>query len=138
MPYQFSRDFPNESSQAPESMPQLGIDRKARYVIWVGDLEAGPRPGRGGAASAQRAPRVRFSGLQATPGPIHGPLGPHGPRVRFSVAPPHGASASRMRAASYSARDIADLTWAINSTPRKCLGFKTPAEAFLENINCCT
>ena len=31
--------------------------------------------------------------------------------------------------------DINELTWAINSTPRKCLGFKTPAEAFLENMN---
>ena len=30
--------------------------------------------------------------------------------------------------------DIDQLTWAINSTPRKCLGFKTPAEASLENI----
>ena len=39
---------------------------------------------------------------------------------------------------NYSARDIADLAWAINSTPRKCLGFQTPAEAFLENINRCT
>ena len=36
------------------------------------------------------------------------------------------------------ARDIDDLTWAINSTPRKSLGFKTPAEAFLENLRCCT
>ena len=38
----------------------------------------------------------------------------------------------------YTARDIDDLTWAINSTPRKSLGFKTPAEAFLENLRCCT
>ena len=38
----------------------------------------------------------------------------------------------------YSARDIDEITWAINSTPRKCLGFKTPAEAFLENLRCCT
>ncbi len=56
-------------------MPQLGIDRKARHVIWVGDLEASPRPGRVGAASAQRGPRVRFSGLQA-PGPPQAPR-PH-------------------------------------------------------------
>jgi hypothetical protein len=24
------------------------------------------------------------------------------------------------------------ITWAVNSTPRKCLDFKTPAEAFLQ------
>jgi len=36
---------------------------------------------------------------------------------------------------SYSPRDIDEITWAVNSTPRKCLGFKTPAEAFLQNLN---
>ena len=36
---------------------------------------------------------------------------------------------------NYTLSDIDQLTWAINSTPRKCLGFKTPAEAFLENIH---
>ena len=36
---------------------------------------------------------------------------------------------------NYTLDDINELTWAINSTPRKCLGFKTPAEAFLENMN---
>jgi IS30 family transposase len=30
---------------------------------------------------------------------------------------------------------IDEPTWAINSTLKKCLGFKTPAEAFIENIN---
>ena len=35
---------------------------------------------------------------------------------------------------SYTEKDIDELTWAINSTPRKCLGFKTPAEAFLDNL----
>ena len=39
---------------------------------------------------------------------------------------------------NYTARDIGEITWAVNSTPRKCLGFKTPAEAFLENLKCCT
>jgi len=94
-------------SQAPESMPQLGIDRKARYVIWVGDLEASPRPGRVGAASAQRGPRVRFSGLQATPahsrrprphttGPGHqapGSARPTGPGPPPGIAP--GAHTAR-------------------------------------------
>ncbi|MCP4600741.1 MAG: IS30 family transposase [Proteobacteria bacterium] len=39
---------------------------------------------------------------------------------------------------NYTVRDIGEITWAANSTPRKCLGFKTPAEAFLENLECCT
>jgi IS30 family transposase len=39
---------------------------------------------------------------------------------------------------NYTARDIGEITWAVNSTPRKCLAFKTPAEAFLENLRCCT
>ncbi len=34
----------------------------------------------------------------------------------------------------YSAQDFENLTWMINSTPRKCLGYKTPAEAFIENL----
>jgi len=36
---------------------------------------------------------------------------------------------------NYTARDIDEKTWAVNSTPRKCLGYKTPVEAFLKNIN---
>ena len=35
---------------------------------------------------------------------------------------------------NYTARDISDITLAVNSTPRKCLGYKTPAETFLENL----
>ena len=32
-------------------------------------------------------------------------------------------------------KDIpSNITWCLNSTPRKCLGFHTPAEAFLENL----
>jgi len=38
----------------------------------------------------------------------------------------------------YTETDIQEITWAVNSTPRKCLGFKTPAEAFLQNIQNCT
>ncbi len=43
-------------------------------------------------------------------------------------------AAFRLKFVSPTDRDIAELTWALNSTPRKCLGFKTPAEAFLENL----
>ncbi len=38
----------------------------------------------------------------------------------------------------YSDQDINDIVWAINTTPRKCLGFLTPAEAFLHQLRCCT
>jgi IS30 family transposase len=30
--------------------------------------------------------------------------------------------------------DIDDVIWNLNSTPRKCLGYKTPIEAFAENL----
>ena len=40
--------------------------------------------------------------------------------------------------ADYSQQDIHDIVWAINTTPRKCLGFLTPAEAFLTHHRCCT
>ena len=46
------------------------------------------------------------------------------------VAPP--------RAVIFAARGISEITWAVNSTPIKCLGHKTPAEALLENLRCCT
>ena len=35
---------------------------------------------------------------------------------------------------NYTPNDIDELTWAINSTPRKCLGFRTPAEAFFNSL----
>ncbi len=35
-------------------------------------------------------------------------------------------------------KDVHDVIDAINHTPRKCLGFKTPAEAFLAQLGCCT
>ena len=36
----------------------------------------------------------------------------------------------------YSPHDIGNIAWAVNSTPRKYLGYKTPAEEFLENWIC--
>jgi IS30 family transposase len=36
--------------------------------------------------------------------------------------------------ADYTEGDIDDIMWAGNSTPRNCLGYRTPAEAFLENL----
>jgi len=38
----------------------------------------------------------------------------------------------------YTEQDIDDITWNLNTTPRKCLGFKTPAEVFIENLQNCT
>ncbi len=38
----------------------------------------------------------------------------------------------------YTEQDIDDITWNLNTTPRKCLGFRTPAEAFIENLQNCT
>ena len=35
-------------------------------------------------------------------------------------------------------QDIQDIVWANNTTPRKRLGFLTPAEAFLHQLRCCT
>jgi len=35
----------------------------------------------------------------------------------------------------YTEKDIMMIQYLINSTPRKCLGFKTPEEAFIQKIN---
>lgn len=34
----------------------------------------------------------------------------------------------------YTNQDIDNLTWLLNTTPRKCLGYQTPAEAFIEKL----
>ena len=67
---------------------------------------------------------------------------PHSPWQRGTIENTNGLLRRDMprktNLQDYTARDIDDLTGAINSTPRKSLGFKTPAEAFLENLTCCT
>ncbi len=67
---------------------------------------------------------------------------PHSPWQRGSIENTNGILRRDMPRKfdikNYTARDIGEITWAVNSTPRKCLGFKTPAEAFLENLRCCT
>ncbi len=67
---------------------------------------------------------------------------PHSPWQRGTIENTNGILRRDMPRktdiTNYTARDISDITWAINSTPRKCLGYKTPAEAFLENLRCCT
>ena len=63
---------------------------------------------------------------------------PHSPWQRGSIENTNGIFRRDMPRktdiTNYSAQDIAYLTWAINTTPRKCLGFKTSAEAFLTNL----
>ncbi len=46
--------------------------------------------------------------------------------------------AGRLRLEGSEHEIIHDIVWAINTTPRKCLGFLTPAEAFLTHLRCCT
>ena len=67
---------------------------------------------------------------------------PHSPWQRGSIENANGILRRYMPRKfdikNYTAGDIREITWAVNSTPRKCLGFKTPTEAFLENLECCT
>lgn len=67
---------------------------------------------------------------------------PHAPWQRGTIENTNGILRRDMPrkkdVTNYTARDIGEITWAVNSTPRKCLGYKTPAEAFLENLECCT
>lgn len=67
---------------------------------------------------------------------------PHSPWQRGTIENTNGLIRRDMPRktdiTAYTAQDIDDITWAVNSTPRKCLGYKTPAEAFIENLRCCT
>ena len=67
---------------------------------------------------------------------------PHSPWQRGSIENANGILRRdlprKTNITNYTVRDISEITWAINSTSRKCLGFKTPAEAFLQNLQCCT
>lgn len=67
---------------------------------------------------------------------------PHSPWQRGSIENTNGVLRRDLPRKSditdYSRQDIREITWAVNTTPRKCLGFLSPAEAFLQNIRCCT
>jgi IS30 family transposase len=67
---------------------------------------------------------------------------PHSPWQRGTIENTNGILRRDMPRktdiTNYTARDIGEITWAVNSTPRKCLGYKTPAEAFIQNLGCCT
>ena len=67
---------------------------------------------------------------------------PHSPQQRGTIENTNGIPRRgiprKTDITNYTACDISDITWAVNSTPREFLGYKTPAEAFLENLSCCT
>ena len=67
---------------------------------------------------------------------------PHSPWQRGSIENANGLLRRDLprntQLSDYSDQDIHDIVWAINTTPRKCLGFLTPAEAFLHQLRCCT
>jgi IS30 family transposase len=67
---------------------------------------------------------------------------PHSPWQRGSIENANGILRRdlprKTNLDNYSDQDITDIVWAVNTTPRKCLGFLTPAEAFLNHLRCCT
>ena len=67
---------------------------------------------------------------------------PHSPWQRGSVENANGILRRdlprKTELQDYSSKDIHDIVWAINTTPRKCLGFLTPAEALLHQLRRCT
>ena len=67
---------------------------------------------------------------------------PHSPWQRGSIENANGILRRdlprKTELRDYSHQDIHDIVWAINTTPRKCLGFLTPAEAFIHQLRRCT
>ncbi len=67
---------------------------------------------------------------------------PHSPWQRGSIENANGILRRdlprKTELSDYSHQDIHDIVWAINTTPRKCLGFLTPAEAFIHQLRRCT
>jgi len=67
---------------------------------------------------------------------------PHSPWQRGSIENANGLLRRdlprRTDFTDYSEQDLQDIVWANNTTPRKRLGYLTPAEAFLHQLRCCT
>jgi IS30 family transposase len=67
---------------------------------------------------------------------------PHSPWQRGSIENANGILRRdlprKTQFTDYSEQDIQDIVWANNTTPRKRLGYLTPAEAFLNQLRCCT
>ena len=67
---------------------------------------------------------------------------PHSPWQRGSIENANGLLRRdlprKTKFTDYTEQDIQDIVWANNTTPRKRLGYLTPAEAFLHQLRCCT
>ena len=67
---------------------------------------------------------------------------PHSPWQRGSIENANGLLRRdlprKTELSDYSDQDILDVIWANNTTPRKCLGFLSPAEAFIHQLRRCT
>jgi IS30 family transposase len=67
---------------------------------------------------------------------------PHSPWQRGSIENINGVLRRDLPRKSditdYSRQDIREITGTVNTTPRKCLGYLSPAETFLQSIKCCT
>jgi len=63
---------------------------------------------------------------------------PHSPWQRGSIENANGRLRRdlprRTSLGGYTDADIDDVVWNLNSTPRKCLGYRTPIEAFAANL----
>ena len=63
---------------------------------------------------------------------------PHSPWQRGSIENANGvprrALPRKTNINKFSDQDIEDIMWTYNTTPRKCLGFYTPLEAFIKSM----
>jgi IS30 family transposase len=63
---------------------------------------------------------------------------PHSPWQRGSIENANGLLRRDMprktRLSDYTDDDVDDVIWNLNSTPRKCLGYRTPIETFAANL----
>src|SRR5512138_3687849 len=63
---------------------------------------------------------------------------PHSPWQRGGIENANGLLRRDMprktRLSDYTDNDVDDVIWNLNSTPRKCLGYRTPIEAFAANL----
>lgn len=63
---------------------------------------------------------------------------PHSPWQRGSIENTNGRLRRDLprdtKLTDHNQADIEDIVWTLNATPRKCLGFQTPIEAFAQNL----
>ena len=67
---------------------------------------------------------------------------PHSPWQRGSIENANGVLRTylprKVRDQSIQLKDIEDIMWTYNTTPRKCLGYLTPLEALAKSMGGCT